>query len=354
MADEPTEIDRPGFAVSVNGSDLPLEAMLMVSRVCVDEDAQLPGMFSLELAGGGDDDELSWIDGDLFAVGGSVEIKMGYGDSLEKLISGEVTGLEPAFRRNARPQLLVRGYDRRHRLLRGKKTRSFVQQKDSDIASSIASEAGLTADATDSQVTHAYVLQANQTDMEFLQARARLIRYELAVDDKKILFRPVQNDQGEVLTLTLMDDLLEFHPRLSTMGQLTELKVRGWSPADKKELVGQAADGDEVSSMGGQDTGSAIANSAFGAAPGLWTTSPVQTQAEADQLAKAGFNRTLLELIAADGVCVGRSDLHPGTVIKLDGLGQRFSGLYYVRSTSHRYTPRLAYQTYFEVWRNAS
>lgn len=346
--------ERPGFTVSVDGSDLPLEASLRVGVVRVDEDATLPGMFTMELDGGDAEDEFSWIDGDLFAIGGAVEIKMGYGDALEKLISGEITGLEPSFTRGNRPRLIVRGYDRRHRLLRGRKTRSFVQQKDSDIASTVASEAGLTAEATDSQVVHEYILQANQTDMEFLQERARLIRYELTVEDKTLHFRPVQNDQGEVLTVSPDDDLLEFHPRLSTMGQLTEVKVRGWSPEDKKELEGQAADGDEVSTMGGQDTGAALAASVFGDAPRLITDAPVRTQAEADQLAKAGFNRALLELIAGDGVCNGRTDLRPGTVIKLDGLGTRFSGQYYVKSTSHCYTQRYAYQTRFVVWRNAS
>lgn len=346
---------RPAFSVSVDGTALPLEAQVLVSNVQVDQDALLPGMFTLELAAAGEGtEETSWIDGDLFPIGGTVEIKMGYGDELEKLIVAEITGLEPRFTRGARPQLTVRGYDRRHRLLRGKKTRSFVQQKDSDIAATIASEAGLTADATDSQVTHEYVLQANQTDMEFLQERARLIQYELLVDDKTLHFRPVQNDQGEVLTVTPEDDLLEFHPRLSTMGQLTELKVRGWDPKDKKELEGSAASGDEVSTMGGSDSGAAIADTAFGAAPVMVSSVPVRSQAEADQLAKAGFNHAVLRLIAGDGICSGRADLRPGTVIMLDGLGARFSGQYYVKSTSHCYTPRRAYQTHFVVWRNAS
>jgi phage protein D len=352
MAD--TDRTQPAFSVSVNGADLPLQAAVRVRVVRVDEDAILPGMFTLEMAGGDEDDELAWIDGDLFPIGGSVEIKLGYGDTLEKLIAGEITGLEPSFSQGARPALTVRGYDRRHRLQRGRKTRAFVQQKDSEIASTLASDAGLTADATDSQVVHDYVLQANQTDMEFLQERARLIHYELVVDDKTLHFRPVQNDQGEVLTVTPQDDLLAFYPRLSTVGQLTELKVRGWSPKDKKELVGQAAAGDEVSTMGGQDTGAALADSAFGAAAGMVAFTPVLTQAEADQLAKAGFNRAILSLILGDGVCAGRTDLRPGTVIKLDGIGKRFSGQYYVKATSHRYSPRKAYQTHFVVWRNAS
>ena len=83
-----------------------------------------------------------------------------------------VTGLEPHFSFGHQPTFTVPGYDRRHRFGRGRKTRTFVQQKDSDIAAQIAGEAGLHAQSIDSSVTHEYILQANQTDMEFLQERA--------------------------------------------------------------------------------------------------------------------------------------------------------------------------------------
>ncbi len=228
--------------------------------------------------------KIPWIDDQkLFAIGNVIEIKLGYVDDLETLLIGEITALEPEFVFNRLPGLTVRGYDRRHRLQRGRKTRTFVQQKDSDIAAQIASEAGLTAQAEDSGTVHDYVLQANQTDLEFLHERASRIQYEVVVEDKTLFFRPVANAQGEVLTLTMDDDLLEFYPRLSSAGQVSEVTVRSWSPKDKKELISQAKAGDEVSTMGGQQSGAALVEGAFGAAIEQWSTHPVATQAEADQ-----------------------------------------------------------------------
>jgi uncharacterized protein len=55
-----------------------------------------------------------------------------------------------------------------------------------------------------------------------------------------------------------------------------------------------------------------------------------------------------------EGICTGRTDLHPGRVIKIDGIGTRFSGQYYVTSTSHRYSQRDPYQTHFVARRNAA
>ena len=134
----------------------------------------------------------------------------------------------------------------------------------------------------------------------------------------------------------------------------TELELRGWSLQDKQEIVAQATAGDEVATTGGNDSGAALSEGAFGAAAGLLSNVPVFTQAEADQLALARFNRSVLELISGDGVCNGRPDLRPGQVMKIDGIGTRFSGQYYVSATSHCYTPRQAYQTHFVVRRNAA
>ena len=167
----------PNFEITINGSPLPVEAKLHLMSLSVDHDVNLPGMFTLELTDSdSQDEETSWInDEELFAIGNVVEIELGYGNDLETLIIAEITGIEPEFAFDRLPSLTVRGYDRRHRLQRGRKTKTFVQQKDSDIASTIARDTGLTAQVVDSLVVHDYVLQADQTDCEFLQQRAKRI-----------------------------------------------------------------------------------------------------------------------------------------------------------------------------------
>lgn len=345
--------ELPSVEVRINGSPMPAALETNLLSVVVDDDTDLPSMLTLGLTSSEQQPNANQlIDQALFRIGNAVEVKLGYGGQLMRLISGEITGLEPEFSFNGLPSLTVRGYDRRHRLQRGRKTRTFVQQKDSDIAAQIASEAGLTAQTQDSQVTHDYMLQANQTDLEFLQTRSRQIRYEVMVDDRTLMFRPVANAESEILTLTFDDDLLEFYPRLSAIGQVNEVAVRGWNPKDKKEIVGQAR-GDGVSTMGGQSSGAALAESAFSAAVVRIGDRPIRTQAEADQLAKARFNHDILALIKGEGVCHGHPHLRAGKVIKIDGIGQRFSGKYYVTAASHRYSSR-GYYTHFTVQRNST
>jgi len=349
----PPETLVPTFRVSINGADLPEEAAADLLSVTVHEDVDAPGMFTLRLTNWDMfKQEVTWSDDSLFAVGGEVEVQMGYVDQLEQLIVGEITGLEPEFSASEAPLLIVRGYDRRHRLLRGRKTRSFTQVKDSDIASQIASDLGLSARAEDTRVTLDYVLQHNQTDMDFLQDRARRIGYEVAIEEKTLLFRPYQNAESEALTLRRDEDLLEFYPRLTTLSQVGDVAVRGWSPKDKAAVVGKAAAGAETGAMG--DEGGPSAAAAFGKASATSVDRPVFSQAEADKIALGRLNTIALSYVDGEGICIGRTDLRAGTVIKIEGLGRRFSGRYYITTTTHSYIPARGYRTAFTVRRNAT
>jgi phage protein D len=354
MSSYRASVPVPVFEILINGSALPVKAAAHVVEVSVEEDTELPDMFSLEIVASDDlEDEFEWVDNaDLFAVGNVVEVKLGYAEQLTSVFKGEVTGLEPSFNAERMPTLVVRGYDRRHRLTRGRQTRSFLKKKDSDIAAQIAREAGLTAKVTDSKVMHDYILQANQTDYEFLIERASRINYEVVVEDKTLNFHPVANNKGEAITLTAHADLVEFNPRLSSAGQVSDVVVRGWDPKNKKEIVGKAKAGDEVSSMGGKQAGGSLSKKAFGAATELSSSLPVMTQAEADQIAVARFNSISLELITGDALCSGRTDLRPGKVVKVAGVGKRFGGQYYVTAVTHVYRPD-GYSTRFSFRRNA-
>ena len=346
-------LQLPSFEIRAAGTPLKLSAGVQLIQVCVEEDVNLPSMLTLEFAGLDEQSSaISVIDDTQLEIGGAVQVKLGYRDSLVILMDGEITGIEPEFHFNRAPALTVRGYDRRHRLQRGRKSRTFIQQKDSDIATQIASEVGLNAKVQDSKVTHDYVMQANQSDWHFLQARAQQIGYEVIVEGKILQFREIANANSPKITLSFLDDLLEFYPRLSVMGQVTNLTVQGWDTKKKEMISGKAKSGDEVSTMGGQKIGATLSQSAFGSAPGVITDRPIQTQAEADQFAKAAFNQQVLNLITGEGISRGRTDLRAGIVIDISGIGKRFSGSYYVITARHTYS-NSGYYTHFTVRRNA-
>ncbi len=343
------------FAIAVNGTPLSRVVAAHVTSVVVDEDVALPGMFSFDLVGSDDRRApASWVDSDLFAIGASVEIKLGYDERVTTLLTGEITALEPEFGVDHLPNLTVRGFDRLHRLQRGRRTRTFAQHKDSDAAGTIASQAGLSADTTDSGVTHDYLIQANQTDFEFLSARAAAIGYELRVSDRTVLFRPRRPTAGAKVTLSPQTDLLEFQPRMTAAQQVSDVSLRSWSVKDKKVVTSQARASEGVSAMGKGRTGPATAQSAFGSAAEPIIASSPLSAAEGDRFATARLTDAALAFISGDGLCWGHADVRAGSVIAIADIGTRFSGPYYVTRTRHRYSSHDGYTTEFGVQRNAS
>ncbi len=345
----------PAHEVKINGRPLSDEAKADLLDVTVYQDVTAPAMFTLRLVNWDlEKTQLKWSDDKLFDVGSEVEVALGYVDALEPLMTGEITGIEPEFEASALFTVTIRGHDRSHRLLRGRHTRTFTQMKDSDIVKKVAGEAGLSVKAADTKLKLEYVLQHNQTDMEFLQERARRNGYELVVDKKQLEFRPPPLTSRPAVELDLSSGLIEFRPRLTTMAQVSEMEVRGWDPKTKKEILGKAAASKVTAKMAGASTGPQAAKKAFGAARGGSVDRPVASPSEASELASSLIEQAALTYVVGEGVAEGNAKLRAGSTIDIDGVGERFSGTYYVASATHSYRPRYGYRTSFNVRRTAT
>lgn len=341
--------------IRVDGRSLLSAPPGQITSVTVEDDLGLPGAFSFELVElEAREGKSTWLDDEQpFALGGRVEIQLGYSDKLATVIAGEITALEPSFDVNSAPVLTVRGYDLRHRLQRNTRTRSYQDVSDSEVVKQIGDAVGVTIDTESSSVKHEYLLQANQNDLDFVQSRADNIDYELVMVAGKLRFRPAAYDAGASATLSVGGDLQELFLSLNLATQPSNIEVRAWSVKNKAVLVGQAASGSEKSRMGGKSSAAAQAEKAFGTADGRIVATPAASQQEVDASAAARFARAGLTLISAEGRCFGRNDLHAGSVVEIAGAGKRYSGLYYLYSVRHRYDPVRGYETRFQGRRNA-
>lgn len=342
----------PDVAVKVDGQPLDNLVALNLVEFSVELSVDLPGVFTLDLRSEHDGSE-SWFDSDTpFSVGSKVELAAGVlGEPLTVLMHGEITALEAEFGAAAPPRLSVRGHDLRHRLQRGRRVRTFTKMKDSAIARQIAGEAGIRVDAVDSKELVEYLIQANQTDFEFLTERARRIGYELSMDDERLQFRPAPNLREPSLELSMDDGSLdEFRVGLSSAGQVVEATVRGWDVKQKKTLVSRAQ-ASQLGAMGKTSVDRVVRR--FGKAAELVATQPVAGKVEADALAAAVLGQRLQPLLRGEGLCVGNPQLRVGRVVGIEGVGKRFGGSYYVAEARHRVTADSGYTTRFTAWRNA-
>ena len=332
--------------IKVDGRDLPSDAMDDLLEVAVDSNLHLPDMFTIRLH----DEAVKWVDEDLFGLGKEVEIAAvpEEGGTSQPLIKGEITAVEPDFAEGTRATLLVRGYDRSHRLYRGTHSKAYLQMTDSDLASKIAQEAGLRTNVDSTTEVYDHVLEHNQTHMAFLAERASRIGYEFFVEDKTLHFKkPSKN--GSQLELEWGVELTSFRPRLTLIEQVDEVVVRGWDPKARQAIVGQATRGEAEPEAGQGQSGAQTASSAFESARRVVVDRYVRSQAEADTLAQAICDELSGAFIEAEGACHGQPGLRAGKMVKLKALGQRFSGTYAVTRAMHSYRADGAYSTQFAI-----
>lgn len=344
----------PEFRIEIDGTEVPEKLRADLVSVRVLEDVNATGMFSWTVhCWDSVDMKVKWIDENFLNEGKTVGIYMGYRDQMKNLFTGEICALEPDFNTGEAPLLTIRGYDRGHKLMKQKRTASYVQMKDADIARQIASQATLKPEVQDTAVTFEYVLQHNQTDLEFLWDRAARIGYEVFVSDNTLYFRSRKITGNTDLTLRREIELLEFYARSAVLNQVEQVSVQGWNPKQKKEIIGNCKPSGVKGNMG-STKGPAVAQRMSESSATTAVRSPVFSQQEADELATGMLNELALTYITGEGVCIGRNDLRPGRLIKVEGCGQRFSGAYYVTSAEHSYLPSRGYRTAFTVRRNAA
>jgi len=336
------------FKIVLNGTELSGELFQAMEKVVIEDEVNLPTMFALTLnIVNFVDSSYRGLDLETFKLGDEVKIFMGM-DKTEEMMTGEITALEPTF--GAQSSMEIRGFDRLYRLRFGRLRRSFVEMKDSDIASSMASEAGLSPEVEDTATTHMYLFQNNQTNFEFLNSRAARIDFEMAVADKTFLFRPSQEDKTPAVSLVLGKEIESFTTRLRLITEGSEVEVRGWDVQKKEAITATAAGGSERSKMGGKSTGFELSE-AVSPSPTAIVDTAVVDATDAENLGKARYNSIIKQFMTGEGTANGNPLIRAGKTIAINGAGERFSGAYYVTASTHSFTVGGSYFTKFKVKR---
>lgn len=173
-------------------------------------------------------------------IGETIRIADHHDPEAAPLFVGEVTALEPHFGRG-RPTAVIHGFDRLHRLNRGRSTRTWGATSEVELVAAIAAGHGLSYQGSDPGFSSAFIYQTNQTDLEFLRARAARIGWLLHVDDGALRFEPPSLDPARALSFA--SGLRSFKPELAAAGQVGAVVVRGWDPVKKEPIVGEAGTG---------------------------------------------------------------------------------------------------------------
>ncbi|MEH2247653.1 VgrG-related protein [Nostoc sp.] len=347
--------------LKLGGAKAPEELMKDILEIVVDESLHMPSMFIIKIHNvyvAASENSEPWKNEKYFNIGDQISIgfeasttedlDFQVAEKEERLIEGEITGIEVKFSHTSEAHIIVHGYDVSHRLHRGRYNRSFLNCTDTDIVRRVAQEAKIKIGQLDaSGASHEYVFQENQTNMEFLRERAAKIGFELFVQDNNIHFCKPKSDG--FLKLKWLEDITSFDVRVTSAEQVSSVQVNSWDYGNKK-LISETASKEQLVTDTGNGDGSSTSQKFKMKQPPkmIVVDQPVATPKEAKQMAQALCNELGGEFVTADAKAVGNPTIRPGKVVTLENMGTRYSGKYYITGTCHRYIHR-DYTTNFTV-----
>lgn len=270
-------------------------------------------------------------DGDLFAPGKSIEIQFGYRSQNTKVFKGTVVKQRLKVRRNG-STLSVDCYADAVKMTTSRKSKYFVDQKDSDIAGALLDAHGLANDVEATKPDLKEVVQYDASDWDFLLCRAEANGQVVLVSDDKVSVAKPKFDGAPVLKLGYGATVLELDVEMDARWQSKGIKAQSWKAADQEAIYADAAEpsppaagnipATDLAKVAGDDVDDIFHGGALDEA---------QLQAWAD----ARLQRMRLARLRGRARCQGFAGVLPGQVVQIDGIGQRFQGQLYVSAVRH-------------------
>ena len=370
----------PRFTVDVGGQPLPTALRASITSLRYQDGLQGADRVELTLA----NERLQWLDHPLLQPDLSFKLHLGYASApLETVFVGEITGVEASFPSGGMPTVHVVAHDFLQRLTAGTKDRAFALSIPSigkfplpdplvaaligatNLLIPVVDPAGaalsfltlLVAYAIDPSVAERAVrIQQGQSDFDFLAGLARENGWEMFIDHTAepkgyvLRFQFLVQDYAPSALLRWGQSLIDFTPRISTVGQVAAVATRIWVSSIKTEFVvvlGWDFDrasfdlqvypglGDLDSLLGSQKARETLTLQALG---------PVN----APKTILSELLPRLNNRLTASGTTIGNLAIKAGRVVDLEGLGDQFGGLYRVTSATHTIDGS-GYRTTFDV-----
>jgi phage protein D len=318
----------------------------------------MAAMFKLHLAiRQQSDGTWTYLDDERFRVWKPLTIRAGFDDGMEELISGYITHVRPEFSQDpSQCTLEIWGMDGTVLLDREETLHAWPNEKDSSIAAQIFEQHGLSAVVDDTQIVHDEAVSTiiqRETDIQFLKRLAARNGFECYVSGKTGFFRRPQIDAAP-------QPVLAAHfGRDTTINRVT-FEVDGLTATNVSMFQV-----DVVSKELWRATLNASTQTALGASRNILGPGVRESQAFVSMNGAARLPemdvlcRSLLHesewFVTAEGEIAANHYGHvlkPGGPVTIKGVGESYSGVYYLTHVTHTLNPN-GYTQSFRARRNA-
>jgi len=270
---------------------------------------------------------------EFFVPGRQVEIKVGRDRTNNTVFKGIIIKHCIKITESGQSNLVIECKDETVKLTIGRRNRYFEERKDSEIIEEIADSYGISRDVEETSLTHKELVQHHSSDWDLVLSRAEVNGKLVTVDDGNLIVKAPDTNQDPTLSLLYGSTLMEFEANMDARTQWKSVKSSSWDYSNQR-LFEADADSADFREHGNLD-GSELADTIDLAQYELRHSGQVLEQ-ELQAWSEACLLKSRLAKIRGRAkIRVGFSDLKPGHVVDLQGVGDRFNGKAFVTAVRH-------------------
>jgi uncharacterized protein len=386
----PTAQFVPSYALSINGDQIPTSLQSSITSITFESGINAADRVEVAVANPGLEWLQSHINGlgflpyptnvrigpvqtpnfngnGLFDMGNKLSLSIGYADqTLTDVFEGEITGVEVSLPADGMPMMTIVAHNYLNRLVQGSYARGFGPLPDAIIAAILSAEnlllpmidptilAGSTAIAVVNYIFNGSGRkQKAQTDLKLLQEIAKAYDADFWVEGSTLYLSRFLKEYTPSVNLTWGESLLEFSPKISTVGAVFGVGVKftlreiplsfmvtaSWN-LDTQSLainVVPGASAAYLKSLIGPIL--SVVNRPISSPPDIIDSALFITRKLRD---------TLNNRLTATASAVGNPGILANLVVQFNGLGPDFSGNYRI-TNAHHVIDANGYRTNFKV-----
>lgn len=269
-----------------------------------------------------------------FIPGKNIEISIGYHSEETTVFKGIIVTHSNTITTSS-SELVVECKDVAVKMTIGRNSKHYNDVKDSDLAEELMGKYGVEADVEATSIQHKDLVQYNTTDWDFIVSRMDSLGNICVVSDGKFTIKKPALSEDAKLDVLFGATILDYKAEIETRNQYKAVQSTAWDFSSQK--VSEAEGAEPSWTEGGDITNATLADT-IGLEKYKLIHPGKLTQEELQAWADAKLMKTRLSKIKGTVKYQGNADVLPGDFIRLNGVGNRFTGKAIVRAIHHECT----------------
>ncbi|WP_417591683.1 type VI secretion system tip protein VgrG [Owenweeksia hongkongensis] len=332
MANSPLadDISLTSFIITSDGQEIP--DAYQVSEINIRQKVNRIAEAEIELFDGNPAEQNFEIaESKTFVPGAEIEIKLGYDSKNDSVYKGVV--VKQTLRVSSSGSVLVVSCrDKAQKLTLVRKNMVYVKQKDSDIIAKIIGDAGLSSDVESTMLEQKEVVQYNCTEWDFIVSRAEANGLLVNTNNNKLEVNSPDLSGLPTLSVTYGYDIIEFDGELDATFQYSDITAGSWDMSTQVMVSGDSSE-PGVNDQGNL-SGKKMADVLSVGSAGLLTAAGI-AQDGLKVWSNAALLKSRLSRFRGTLRFQGSPKAKVNSLIKLNGLSDRFNGNAFVSGVNH-------------------